>query len=482
MLQEEDSQQNLEPAKEQIFTPETFSIEWDSEPSDLLDIIPLDFPYSSREWDEIFEHFTDLLDHPERWVRNRTIARLIHALEMETSQRSDSTDYQPKPTEERFQSILEAIALQSLKHPHLFEALCSECKYLAKEPPYTHLILEWLEQLAALEEHPTLTPSDILAAQLLLGAYNTSWQQVGATLLKLLDHADLTVRAGAANQIGKFCSIAFSSKDENRKWRYDQEKYDREQRSVIGIPPLDTLMQLIYNKELERPGVAGAFWNVIPKNEFNAKEWLLNILENSPAPEPRIPYFPCDLAFDAHERFSRDANSIRRLMNMGRAGTALAAATDEDRKIADFEPLLVELGYHNEPEIIRIAAWYLAYYYHYLHPRGAELGYVEAITELTEIDLFLLFSRSKQLYAVVIYSKNIDQQLSLENAQKWVDQIFPSHLRGNLSHDSPPGMYHCYQRGYVKYHASDKSAESNGIDCVIIGYRSKLPWNPKDFL
>jgi hypothetical protein len=249
MIQEEDSQQKLEPAQDQIFTPETFSPEWDSDTSDLLDI-PLDFPYSSREWDEIFEHFIDLLDHPERQISISAINRLTHALEMEASQLSNSADYQPKPTEERFQSILEAIALQSSKHPHLFETFCSKCKYLAKEPPYTCLILEWLEQLATLEEHPTLTQSDILAAQLLLGAYNTSWQQVGTTLLELLDHADLNVRACAANQIGKFCSIAFSSKDKNWRWMRDQEKYDRDQRSVIGIPPLETLMQLIYGVSL----------------------------------------------------------------------------------------------------------------------------------------------------------------------------------------------------------------------------------------
>jgi hypothetical protein len=340
---------------------------------------------------------------------------------MEATQFSDSDDYQPKPTEERFQSILEAIALQTVKKPHLFETFCSECKFLVKDPPYNRLIHEWLEQLAALEEHPTLTQPAILAAQLLLGAYNTSWQQVGTTLLELLDHDDLTVRACAARQIGKFCSIAFSSKEENWRWAYDQEKYDRDQQSVIGIPPFDTLMQLIYNKELERPGVAGAFWNSIPKSEFDAKEWLLNILENSPAPEPYIPYLPCDLAFDAHERFSRDANAIRRLIDMGRSGIALMAATDESRKIADLEPLLIELGYHDEPEMIRIASWHLAYYYHYLHPRGAERGYVEAITELSEIDLFLLFSQSNQadhLYAVVIYPKDIHQKLGLENAQK----------------------------------------------------------------
>jgi hypothetical protein len=180
------------------------------------------------------------------------------------------------------------------------------------------------------------------------------------------------------------------------------------------------MMQLIYNKELDRPGIAGAFWDVIPQQGFDAKEWLLDILENSPEPEPYICYFPCNLAFDAHERFSRDAGAIRRLIDMGRVGLALDAATDESCKVASLEPLLIELGNYDDPEIIRRASWHLAYYYHYLHVRGAELGYVELVGELSTIDLFLLFSQKNELespYAAVIYPKETDGKLSLQTAR-----------------------------------------------------------------
>ncbi len=52
------------------------------------------------------------------------------------------------------------------------------------------------------------------------------------------------------------------------------------------MPSIKTRMQLIRSKELERPGGAGSFWYVIPKEKIEAKEWLLDVLEHSQEPEP----------------------------------------------------------------------------------------------------------------------------------------------------------------------------------------------------
>ncbi|MGI0488838.1 hypothetical protein ACN4EK_25790 [Pantanalinema rosaneae CENA516] len=483
MGSEENFQQHLKAVRENVFTPETFSPQWDSNPVDFLDL-PLDFPYSSKEWDAIFETLINLLAHPEYWVRDRAIDQLIRALKMEESQRSNCDDYQPCPTEQRIKSIFAAIATQTLHIPGIFELFCSKLEFLEKETFFHRLIINWLNELAALEDHHALTKEAIVAAQLFLGAYDSTWQEVGTDLLEMLDHLDLNLRACAAYQIGKFCSKAVSRKD--KAWELDEEeKYEQDQQSIVGMPPFDDLISLIRVKELERPGVAGAFWSVIPKAGFDAKEWLLNILENSPEPEPYIPYFPCNLGFDAHERFSRDPNAVRRLINAGRVDIAIAAATDENYKIDDLEPLLIELGDDNDPEIVRVASWHLAYYYHYQHPRGAELGFVELVNKSSEVDLFLLFSEEKDTqipYAVVIYPKGTNQKFSQAIAQKWVDQMFPKEIRGEPRDDLPSITSRWYRRGYISYHLSTQSTDSDLIDNVIIGYRSKLPWNPKHFL
>jgi hypothetical protein len=467
MVQEENSQQSLQAVREQLFIPEPFSFQWNKNSIELLDI-SLDFPYSSSEWDAIFETFIGLLNQKEQQILNRSISKLIYALEMEESQRSNCDDYQPKKTDKRVRSIFEAIANQTLNNPHIFEMFCSKFKFLAKNSPYNHLVLEWLNQLATLEARQAPTQEAILAALIFFGAYDSTWQENGITLIELLDRADLNIRACAAYQIGKFYRQATCNKGE-----------------VVGIPPLETMMQLIGNKELERPGVACGFWDVIPKESIDAKEWLLNILENLPEPEPYVSYFPCNLTFDAHERFSRDADAIRRLIDMGRVPLALAAATDEPCQIAALKPLLIEMGNYDDPEMIRVASWHLAYYYHYLHSRGAELGYVELVDELSEIDLFLLFSQQKESespYSVVIYPKGTHPKLSRAIAQRWVDRVFPEWVRGVPKEGLPSTIVHWYQRGYIDYHGSDHHTDSGLIDSVIIGYRSQFPWNPKQFL
>ncbi|HBE16864.1 MAG TPA: hypothetical protein DEG17_07345 [Cyanobacteria bacterium UBA11149] len=490
MIEEAESHEKQETVTQKISTPETFSIQWENSPDKLLDI-PLNFPYSAEEWDRIFQTFISLLEHKDPWINHCAIAKLIQALEMEESQVSNSEDYQPKPTDERVRSIFEGIAAQTLRKPDIFENFCSRFQFLAKESPYSHLVLAWLNQLAEIEDLQYPTQEAILAAQIFFGVYNDSWEKFGNFLLEMLDSLDLNIRACAAYQIGQFCSKKFYEKDKLEEWD-DEKKYQRDKESVMGMPPIDEIIQLIRSKEIERPGVAGAFWNSTPKKSLDAKEWLLDILANSANPEPYIPYFPCNLAFDAHERFSHDPDAIRRLIDMGRVYIAIAAATDESRKIPALEPLLIEMGNHEDSEIIRLASWHLAYFYHYLHPRGAELGYVELISHLSEIDVFLLFTREKEPespYAAIIYPKKRDSKIYRNIAKKWVDRIFPKSVRGNPRTDLPPISSKWYQRGYIDYHVSEvgrnyglAGRNSDLVDNVIIGYRSQSLWNPKDFL
>ena len=145
MIQEEGSQPSIKSIREQIFTPETFSPLSHSDPIKLLDI-SLNFPYSSNEWDTIFETFIALLEHKEWQIWDRAINKLIYALEIEQSQRSNCDDYQPRPIDWRMKSICEAIANQTPNKPNIFEKFCYGFKFLAKEPPYKRLFLEWLDQ------------------------------------------------------------------------------------------------------------------------------------------------------------------------------------------------------------------------------------------------------------------------------------------------------------------------------------------------
>ncbi len=444
--------------------------------------IPLNVSYSPERWDKLFETFLGLLSHPEYDVWDRTIRVLVRALEV--SQRSKTPEDQTGLMATRVEQIFEAIVAQVPRNDQIFVGFCSAFQFLGRESPYQALVLEWLADLRIAENHPMLSKDAIVAAQIFFGAYDTTWNAAGETLLQMLDHEDLNLRACAAYQIGQFYSNAFYD-----GWIFDliygEAHCEQKRRSMAGMPPMNEIMQLIRNKEIQRPGVAGAFWGAIPKEGIDVRAWLLDILEHSPEPEPYSHYFPRNLAFEAHERFSRDPEAIRSLIAIGRSDIAVFAATSESEQINDLEPLLVELGYQEDSEIVRLASWHLAYYYHRLHPKGAELGYVECIDDVQDIDVFLvhrLEANLSSIYAVVIYPKDRDQPWSRSVAQKWVDQIFPTSVRGEPRDDLPSLMSHYYRRGYIAYQPESSHNEDDPIDHVIIGYRSKAAWNPRDFL
>jgi|GEM_PF-3728793 len=440
--------------------------------------IPLHRTYSRQQWDEIFNTFTELLASDEPRTRSRAVERLATAIGQENRQRSRNSDSSPNAIEERLPAILDAIATKETVTPGIFEDCCKSFLHNAERtsydpldeaPLYRNLILQWLDDLE--KRHRRQHPSNeaIRAARILYDGCGTNWPAARTELLTALDASDLSIRACAAYKIGKFCSPV-----------------GRDRSSTEELPLMEEMMPLIRDKEVERPGIAGAFlWGApAPRKSSLVGEWILDILENSSSPEPYIKYFPCDLAFDAHERFSRDATAIRRLMQMGRVNIAIAAATEESEKIAVLEPLLVEMGNGAEPEIVRVASWHLAYYYHSLHPQGAQQGYVEQIANLPEVDLFLLFSPSAENdspYATIIYAKGKDEKLSDAIARKWVDRIFPESARGK-PRPLPALGDRWYQRGYIKYQGRPDNPEQPQWDNVIIGYRSDRPWNPKQFL
>jgi hypothetical protein len=109
---------------------------------------------------------------------------------------------------------------------------------------------------------------------------------------------------------------------------------------------------------------------------------------------------------------------------------------------------------------------------------------LESIDELPEVDIFLLFSRHKEIeapYAVVIYPKQIDCKFTREIADRWVDKIFPPSVRGNLREDEY-GSNSWYRSGYVDYNISEQIIDGDEIDRVTIGYRSNVYWNPRQFI
>lgn len=167
MAEEQESDKIIETLREWITRP-PINPYWEGGTYDDNLDIPLDYPYSSTEWDRIFEIFIDLLRHENYRIRQSAIARLKMALKSENSQVSNDEEYQPRPIAERMRVIFQAITFQAAITPEIFEDFCDEFKCLATEAPYSGLILQWLNQLSATEKRQAPSDEAILAARILL--------------------------------------------------------------------------------------------------------------------------------------------------------------------------------------------------------------------------------------------------------------------------------------------------------------------------
>jgi hypothetical protein len=382
-----------------------------------------------------------------------------------------------------------------------FASFCREFHDRFKEEQrYQDIAIDCFSALLETPDISDNTKADIIAAQVFFGVYDTTWREVGRFLLDALDNFNPNLRVCAAYQIARFAGDLYCYYYKYEHYQHPKVSrsncicgegyrtidYKKYQKRMEGMPPLSEMIALINAKEIEHPGVACGWktqCQIVPEYEDYA-EWMLDIFARSPTPETFSSYFPITLGFLAHERFSDDPKAIRRLIDIGRVDIACEAATDEDKKIDGMESLLIELANLDDPEMIRIASWHLAYNYHYLHLRGVEAGYVESIDELPEVDIFLLFSRHKEQespYAVTIYPKEIDSKFTKETADRWVDKIFPTSVRGNLREDEY-GSNPWYRAGYLDYGTSEEIVGSDEIERVTIGYRSNAYWNPRQFI
>lgn len=297
--------------------------------------------------------------------------------------------------------------------------------------------------------------------------YGYIWKEAQLNLLAALDHPHPSVRACAAQKIGEF-------------YQYGDP----------DMPPINEMMQLIKDKEIERPGIAEPFFDPICfdfkniqqsyETQIDVCQWILDILENrkSSKPKLKLKYFGVSIDFQAHELLSNNPSHIQHLIKIGRFDIAVLAATDRERKIEALEHILMDLGNHNEPEIVRLASWHLAYYYHRLHPKGEEMNFVKLISELADIDVFLNFSSdSKPPYAAIIYSKDDNKLMNNQTAWTWINKLFPESVRGKVvpnTWDNEDEVTYQYECGYIQFRGSVERKEWESVTIADYGNF----WNP----
>jgi hypothetical protein len=141
------------------------------------------------------------------------------------------------------------------------------------------------------------------------------------------------------------------------------------------------MLTTIQDREIEAPGVAGAFlngadWSVDPGAwstftiDFDMKTWIIETLGKSRR-EPEVPHIQ-SLEFFAHEIFSCDGNAIRQFLKMGRRHLALMTATEERTAIPELLPVLTEMATCGDPALAAAITEYLSSQSHHAGLRHLE--------------------------------------------------------------------------------------------------------------
>ena len=466
----------LEQAERIATCPLPLAPYWDGQTfADALNVAVRELP-SEAEKAALYDSLFALIDGNDPEVQDHALSRLANAFSLEASEENELAE--GVLPQSRLETIIAAVERRLPMRPDLLEDFCIHFTWPRIRETAHEQIQNWLNRLDRSLEPCAVPESALLAARIFYGAYGNTWAEAGDRLLAALDHENETVRACAAHQIGKFCSRLAPDTAKHSGWDRDMEA---DKIATHGMTPLTYYWALIRTKEIQRAGVAGAFWRSAPRWTVDADAWLLTLLEQA-APEPYIRYFPCNLGFDAHERYSRNPAAIRRLMDAGRIDIALEAATEEREPVKGLETVLMELGSSENPGIVCRASWKLAYCYNRVHPNGERLGFVQRHLARTDCDLLLLFMGDKNSsipHAAVLYPKHPRPYWSLKEAQVLLERVFPPAARGSMHEDSFPLPGHAwYQRGFVTFSAARTRRRSSCVSRITIDYRSDVYWNP----
>jgi hypothetical protein len=270
---------------------------------------------------------------------------------------------------------------------------------------------------------PGVAADKVEAALLRTRSFDEDSLEDKAHLIALLDHPSNAVRACAAHHLSDFAVDDLS------------------------------LFDLIKQKELVRPGIAGPFWTEFHFDSqyrpIDPIPWMMDILEQRSGEEPSLDDMGYNgIDFYLHEVCDGSPETIRRMIDGGHMELAVETACEMHCIMPGMEPILIELGHHADPEIARRARLQLAMYYRVMHPAISD-GSIQYWPEWAEqAEVFSFHSGEKRaLWFIQLYPRNSPD---FDNAAAWalIDRALPPDLRGpTMRHmldwkkNDPPGAY-----------------------------------------
>ena len=270
---------------------------------------------------------------------------------------------------------------------------------------------------------PGVAPDKVEAALLGLQSFDVESSEDKADLIALLDHPSNAVRACAAHHLSDFAA-------------YDLGLFD-----------------LIKEKELVRPGLAGPFWTEF---HFDSRyrpidpiPWMMDILEQRSGPEPPLDDMGYNgIDFYLHEVCDGSPETIMRMIDGGHVELAIETACEMRCVMPGMEPILIELGHHADPCTAKRAQLQLAMFYRVRHPAIADGSIRQWPDWAQDAEMFSVhWGVANALWFVVLYPR---KGPDFDDAAAWalIDRALPPSLRGSVVRhmldwrkDETPGPY-----------------------------------------
>ena len=389
-----------------------------------IDKFDLSRAHTPEEWQRYFDDGISVLDHVDYEMQEYALERIQKGIWSENSQHFDQDDFTVAAAALRLQPVLEAILQQQEKERCLIRfTMWSLFSEEQKE-----FLSQWMNQAEA-----DGIISEVAAAMARIQAElypKEDWNLAKSFLEPFFDHPNDLLRAASGAAFGAMYLDG-----------------------VDNLPLLDKVMQEVKEREIARPGFAGAFLGQlrmdsvaiaeIEEGGVNLSDWILEIIAKRSTDEPCVPCYN-GIDFHAHEILRANPEAVRLLIDSGAESVAAMAATEEDRCIDGMQAHLEELALSADEFVSRICCWHLSGQYRFLHPEGERRGYVQ-LEEREDVDIFLVFNPEEledRPYAATIYPKesSLTGQAFLTDrvAWKWIDRLVPPELRAPMKDNDWP--------------------------------------------
>jgi hypothetical protein len=309
--------------------------------------------YGPEEWKTYDPAMAAWLLHTDQQIRHCAIERLAMAVLHWDYEQSPRAAGKNQVTATRVAWLLEQIETAHHQWPDVIPAFLTNLRYHGDDPHIAPQLLRWIDIISTWPQPPD-GEGRIRGTIIMLTQRQPVTPDHLMHWISLLDAPWPYLRGCAAYQLGN-------------AWDEDDADLEAHER----LPISQSLWDLIGNKELERPGIAGPFW--APRYDFDCGTperrmkrilWMMDLLERRQGPVPSLDDMGFnDIEFYLHELCCDLPDMMQRMLDGGFTALACMTATEVHGVVAGVEPILKKLADDANPSIAAAARAHLGRYY-----------------------------------------------------------------------------------------------------------------------